>query len=106
MEDFLYTFGIFFRHIFLHRFVDGLFPDLLILLGDPGRFLYTFGPERFAAGAPKASGVLTFLDSGAAPRPKPSKTLPVALKGSPVALKTGPRATCNGSFFKRILFEC
>ncbi len=40
-----------------------------------------------------------FWHPGAAPRPKASKTSPKALKISSVALKTGPRATCKGSFF-------
>ena len=65
-------------------------------LDDPKRFLRTFGPEGLAAGAPKARS--PFWHSGAAPRPEASKTWPVTLKMSSVALKTGPRATCNGSF--------
>ena len=75
-------------------------------------FLWIFGsfratPDDFFAfldekgsprGLQKHSARSPFWHPAAAPRPKASKTSPVALKRLSVALKTGPRATCNGSF--------
>ena len=99
LEGFWYTFGILFRHHFLHRFWDGLFRISGSFWVTPGDFFALLDQKGSPRGIQKHPARSPFWHSGAAPRPEASKTWPVALKTSSVALKTGPRATCNGSFF-------
>ena len=72
----------------------------------PGDFFALLDQKGSPRGIQKHPVRSPFWHSGAAPRPEASKTWPVTLKTSSVALKTGPRATCYGSFFKRIFIKC
>jgi len=93
LEGFWYTFDNFFRHHFFQRFWDGLFLDFWILLGDPRRFLRTFGPERLAARGPKASGALTFLALWGRPSSRGLKNIARCTKNVVRCTKNGP--PCN-----------
>ena len=65
----------------------------------PGDCFALLDQKGSSRGLQKHPARSPFWHPEAAPRPKASKTSPVALKRSSVALRTGPRATCNGSFF-------